>query len=76
MTGPEHYCEAERLLRLADDNVSMNTVEMTGEKKADVIGAAQVHATLALAASNVNAYHSMDPTRGDLERTDWAQVLS
>jgi hypothetical protein len=43
----EHYLEAERLLELADSNVSANWEFQTGESKADVLRAAQVHATLA-----------------------------
>lgn len=51
MTGPEHYKEAERLLEFADRRVSETWAAETGEQKADVIAAAQVHATLALAAA-------------------------
>ena len=52
MTGPEHYREAERLLNAADRSweteVNYNTVI---EWDADTLAAAQVHATLALAAA-------------------------
>lgn len=51
MTGPEHYAEAERLLAQADTYVSENMAHQTGEHKADMLAAAQVHATLALAAA-------------------------
>jgi hypothetical protein len=44
MTGPEHYCESERLLKVAAKSPS-------GEQRVDCLAAAQVHATLALAAS-------------------------
>lgn len=40
MNGPEHYAEAERLLE-----------EMDYSTSADTLAAAQVHATLALAAA-------------------------
>ncbi len=45
MTGPEHYKEAERLLRAAETA----RTEHVGE----IQQAAQVHATLALAAATV-----------------------
>lgn len=51
MTGPEHYAEAERLLALAAREVSQNMESTTGERKADVLAAAQVHATLAQTAA-------------------------
>jgi hypothetical protein len=41
MTGPEHYAEAERLLRIATDE----------DHLPETMAAAQVHATLALAAA-------------------------
>jgi hypothetical protein len=49
MTGAEHYAEAESLLTMADRDVSDNLAVSTGEHKADILAAAQVHATLALA---------------------------
>lgn len=42
-----HYAEANRLLVVADANVSSNWPALTGEAKADILAAAQVHATLA-----------------------------
>jgi hypothetical protein len=45
MTGPEHYYEAQRLL--ADPNYG----EPKGIARSEVVAAAQVHATLALAAA-------------------------
>jgi hypothetical protein len=48
MTGPEHYAEAERLLALAD----RHTRGVTYAKEWTLtLTAAQVHATLALAAA-------------------------
>ncbi|MEU9323261.1 hypothetical protein AB0D91_05515 [Streptomyces canus] len=44
MTGPEHYREAERLLKVA-------TKSPSGQQRVDCIAAAQVHATLAHAAA-------------------------
>lgn len=46
MTGPEHYCEAEKLLRLANQGHNQ------GNANEDrMVAQAQVHATLALAAA-------------------------
>jgi hypothetical protein len=48
MTGAEHYAEAERLLTLADRHASGATY---GPEWTLTLTAAQVHATLALAAA-------------------------
>jgi len=48
MTGPEHYAEAERLLALADRH---SQGAAYGREWAVTLTAAQVHATLALAAA-------------------------
>jgi len=48
MTGPEHYVEAERLLALADRHTKGVTYE---QKWTLTLTAAQVHATLAVAAA-------------------------
>jgi hypothetical protein len=48
MTGPEHYAEAERLLTLAGRHTSGAAY---GPEWALTLTAAQVHATLALAAA-------------------------
>lgn len=45
MTGPEHYKEAERLLS------ELANVERGSKAEPGLIGEAQVHATLALAAA-------------------------
>jgi hypothetical protein len=50
MTGPEHYAEAERLLTLADRHTSGVTY---APEWTLTLSAAQVHATLALAAATV-----------------------
>lgn len=55
MTGPEHYLEAERLLAVAASDLSANMIVQTGEDKADVLAAAQAHATLALVAATAVA---------------------
>jgi hypothetical protein len=66
MNGPEHYAEAERLLAQVADVVSLNYSAQTGEEKADVLAAAQVHATLALVAATANA----DPGEGGYQLAD------
>ena len=48
MTGPEHYAEAERLLALADRHAKGVTYE---QEWTLTLTAAQVHATLAVAAA-------------------------
>jgi len=50
MTGPEHYAEAERLLTLADRHTTGVTY---APEWTLTLSAAQVHATLALAAATV-----------------------
>lgn len=49
MTGPEHYTEAQRLLTKALDEDEGTDAERY------FLGAAQVHATLALAAATASA---------------------
>lgn len=51
MTGSEHYREAERLLDLAEDQACGGY----DHSEAMALAAAQVHATLALAAANLAA---------------------
>jgi hypothetical protein len=58
MTGPEHYREAERLTSVADDwlnadygwKAHLSTEERSAFRAVD-LAAAQVHATLAVAAA-------------------------
>lgn len=49
MTGPEHYREAERLL-----DITGNDPHCPEDERARLEGRAQVHATLALAATLAN----------------------
>ena len=87
MSGPKHYREAERLLALADERVSHEWQYQSGEQKADVLAAAQVHATLALAAATIDsgrAVTTMRPGQYDESVTDsaptheadWAEVTA
>jgi hypothetical protein len=66
MTGPEHYQMAERLLANRPD------CQGDGTSEADQIAAAQVHATLAVAAAA--AIGSPDLPSGDWD--DWRFVAS
>jgi hypothetical protein len=47
MTGPEHYAEAERLLREGREAIALDDQQV-----ADRYARAQIHATLAVAASH------------------------
>jgi len=51
MTGPEHYLEAERLL----DYVNQHSDTLTVADAQSFVAEAQVHATLALTTSEVQA---------------------
>ena len=55
MTGPEHYREAERLVKQAEGWADFDRWPMTSEQRiarqAADAAAAQVHATLAVAAA-------------------------
>lgn len=66
MTGPDHYRESERLLKVATDSPS-------GQQRVDCIAAAQVHATLALAAAT-----AIPATRAQLltEMKAWSAVAA
>ncbi|MEV5129240.1 hypothetical protein AB0K87_01755 [Streptomyces sp. NPDC053705] len=65
MTGPEHYREAEALLASASGNF------LRGEDTSSALAAAQVHATLALAAVTV---HHMVATSGN-DREGWSKAI-
>lgn len=62
MTGPEHYREAERLMAESDDVLRPHD---EGPCEADrMLAAAQVHATLALAAATALTPGVNSPSRG------------
>jgi len=67
MTGPEHYCQAERLVARWHDS---------GDSPPDVLIAAQVHATLALAAATALKGGFWDETETTHGRTliSWADA--
>ena len=52
MSGPQHYREAERLLA---ESMRPDSYDYPAERANRYIAAAQVHATLALAAANMPA---------------------
>lgn len=56
MNGPEHYREGERLL----DEARGTNPQITYAKDATQLAAAQVHATLALAAATVTRFAPTD----------------
>lgn len=64
MTGPEHFREAERLLR-----VGVN--QRGSELGAICTAAAQVHATLALAAATALGRESEGRTMPSMDRAAW-----
>lgn len=65
MTGPEHYLEAERLIR--DMPKAAKDGEFTHEDIAMIQRTAQVHATLALVAVAVDGPSVMRPE----DRDEW-----
>jgi hypothetical protein len=78
MTGPEHYREAERLLRQASDQDNDGNRYFLADSECD-LAAAQVHATLALAAAQ--AYPAVAAYIGDehglwVEQREWANATA
>lgn len=76
MTGPDHYREAERLAHEALDDDGTPPWDPTARCLA-LLDAAQVHATLALAAAT--AYPAIYRYTGDetgSEARGWAQVTA
>jgi hypothetical protein len=67
VTGPEHYREAERILDHAEENACANSEEWY----ANAMAAAQVHATLALAA--ITAANTLPVSAA---RDGWAEAIS
>ncbi|MFD4195941.1 hypothetical protein [Amycolatopsis thermoflava] len=65
MTGPEHYREAERLLEMASVSTAQDAYREVplDRPPSPFVEAAQVHATLALAAATAMG--------GDLDVPEW-----
>lgn len=92
-TGPEHYKEAERLLRLASDldisvighaqnhGVTAAELQASAAQSANLVGAAQVHATLALVAATAELDAAEGPNGGSAtgrlaeDTVAWEKVL-
>lgn len=80
MTGPEHYREAERLLAAATDDDG--DIQTDDGMTANILAAAQVHATLAHAAAtaipqtrahtlaDMKAWSAVAGTRSDIDPLD------
>lgn len=68
MNGIEHYRQSERLLALADSDVSANFPINTGESKSDILTAALAHAVLAQTAATVR--------EGSVSASDWYSLLT
>lgn len=64
MTGPEHYREAEKHLAVAAKNF------LAGDDTSSALAAAQVHATLALAAAT-----ALTPGANSASRGDWVSAV-
>lgn len=70
MTGPEHYAEAENLLSLARGTAGK-------DERDALLGCAQVHATLALAAATARpAITASEAGVGSNQDYDWAQAVA
>jgi len=70
VTGPQHYREAEHIL----DHAEENALEHSSEWYANAVAAAQVHATLALAAATAEQ-HATEWT-GTPAGREWAAAIS
>lgn len=77
MNGPEHYREAERLVAASARIIQGATANTFGEAAAgsrDVLTAAQVHATLALAAATAMGTTGV-PADGDTA-LEWRRTIN
>ena len=72
MSGPEHYLEAERLLQQMSWHADNGPTYYTEESGPD-LAAAQVHATLALAAATARDHWAANDSGTP---RDWAAVAS
>ena len=72
MTGPEHYTRAEQLLREVRDG------HQEGTDVAAILAAAEVHATLALAAASVLSAPDRGASVSDVrsDRRAWEQTAA
>ena len=65
MTGPEHYREAERIVRAAKSRYIADEEGFSEWSRSDLAALAQVHATLALAAADADSLS-----------TEWNEAIS
>ena len=72
MTGPEHYREAERLMKRADRIMD----GFPSEEYAQTIAVAQVHATLALAAATALGREGEGRTQPGKDKAAWFDVAA
>lgn len=77
MTGPDHYTEAERLLA----GVTMDATHPDGSAvirsdEPETIAAAQVHATLALAAATALGREGEGRTQPSKDKAAWFAVAA
>lgn len=78
MTGPEHYAEAERLVNKASNTVVTTENDCPPNINDDVRelhAAAQVHATLALAAATFAAGTFADRSQSVPSGAQWSKAL-
>lgn len=73
MTGPQHYLEAERLLAHLGDSLPIDEATATTDLHAK-LAAAQVHATLALAAATAEPT-TIDPSQRKWPGSAWWQAV-
>lgn len=71
VTGAQHYTEAERLIMRADSMFGDSQVGDPYPAAAHYIAAAQVHATLALAAATVQPIISTERNGINPSPSDW-----
>lgn len=79
MTGPEHYREAERLMAGHPVTAAERADGVQGERwppSVMHIRAAQVHATLALAAATADLFAFTGRTTDDAMKAAWREVTS
>jgi hypothetical protein len=71
MTGPEHYEEAERLMRLAN----LHPDNFPSDNFAQVMAEAQVHATLAHTAATADLF-ALYGQVGDESKEAWRKAVA
>jgi hypothetical protein len=75
-TGPEHYLAAERLLRILTKPTEHGGTVIDASMNPNVVAAAQVHATLALAAATALGREGEGSTLPSQDRNAWFDVAA